>query len=498
MLALRCGSILYGTTAVQYRLSAVWALSAAVRPAFAVLIYAPKLGYPRPRLKTFSRFVYTHVLKLCYTTIMREEALPVPEKKNLVPFPRSAKKRKQLLRQAESLKLRRLTRLRSFVGWLLVASIILFGAVNFTMFSPSSLRQTFHILTSALGPNSGRDGVIEYPSGSASTVKPVGSALAVQGDEALHILQLGDITQQEVSLSYASPVLETNDNYILTYDRGAYDLAFHSTLAELFTLKLSAPIRNASIGSGDSFVVITDETGYKSTVTVYGASSREDDHHLWRWRTPDYYVQEAVLSPSGTHLCAMTYQQNGAQLETILQFFDLDADQVRASVNLGAVVGYAVHWLDDSNVAVVTDQLAFTVSRRGQTTSQTDYTATDLLGFAFDDDNFVLAQRSWSGDARASITRYDKSGAQRAALNLPSAPESISYAGGQLGVLTSSGLYVYNNALEPDWKCTSGGAAQRVMLTDDGGAWLLYSKYAQRVTKSSTLSEDFTDDTVPV
>ena len=106
----------------------------------------------------------------------------------------------------------------------------------------------------------------------------------------------------------------------------------------------------------------------------------------------------------------------------------------------------------------MTDQLAFTVSRRGQTTSQTDYTATDLLGFAFDDDNFVLAQRSWSGDARASITRYDKSGAQLRRSTCPAHP-SISYAGGQLGVLTSSGLYVYNNALEPDWKCMSGGAA---------------------------------------
>ena len=429
---------------------------------------------------------------------MREEALPVPDKKNLVPFPRSAKKRKQLLRQAESLKLRRLTRLRSLVGWLLLLSIVLFGAVNFTLFSPSSLRQTFNIVTSALGPNSGRDGVIEYPSGSATASKPVGSALAVLGDEALHILQLGDVTQQEIALSYASPVLETNDNYILAYDRGAYDLSFYSTLTELFSIKSTAPIRNASIGSGDSFAVITDETGYKSTVTVYGASSREDDHHLWRWRTPDYYVQEAALSPSGTHLCALTYQQNGAQLETTLQFFDLDADQVRASVNLGSVVGYTVHWLDDSNVAVVSDKSAFTVSRRGQTTSQTDYTATDLLGFAFDDDNFVLAQRSWSGDARASITRYDKSGQARASLNLPSAPESISYAGGQLGVLTSSGLYVYNNSLKPDWKCTSGGAAQRVMMTDDGGAWLFYSKYAQRVTKASALSEDFTDDTVPV
>ena len=101
---------------------------------------------------------------------MREEALPVPEKKNLVPFPRSAKKRKQLLRQAESLKLRRLTRLRSLVGWLLILSILLFAAANFTLFSLSSLRQGFQIVTNALGPESGRDGVINYPAGVASAV----------------------------------------------------------------------------------------------------------------------------------------------------------------------------------------------------------------------------------------------------------------------------------------------------------------------------------------
>ena len=167
---------------------------------------------------------------------------------------------------------------------------------------------------------------------------------------------------------------------------------------------------------------------------------------------------------------------------------------MRASVNLGAVVGYTVHWLDDSNVAVISDKSAFTVNRRGETTSQASYTASDLLGFAFDGDNFVVAVRSWSGDARASVTRYDKSGDVRASLNLPSAPESLSYAGGQLGVLTSSGLYVYNNALEPDWQCPSAGAAQRIIMTDDGGAWLFYSKYAQRITQSSAISEDFTDE----
>ena len=271
-------------------------------------------------------------------------------------------------------------------------------------------------------------------------------------------------------------------------------MSFSSGLTQLFSLKLKSPIRTASIGYGDNCAVITDEAGYKSTVTVYSASSREEDRHIWRWRTPDFYVQEAALSPSGTHLCALTFRQNGSQFESFLQFFDMDAGEVRASVSLGSVVGYAVHWLDDSNVAVITDRSMFTANRQGEKTSKMEYSAKDLLGYAFDENNFVIALRSWSGNARATITRYDKSGTAKATLDLETAPESLSYAGGQLGVLTSSGLYIYNNALRPDWKCMNTSAAQRVLMTEDGGAWLLYSKYAQRVTESSAIAEEFKND----
>ena len=418
----------------------------------------------------------------------------MPEKKNLVPFPRSAKKRKQLLQQAESLKQRRLTRFRSLVGWLLVAGLLLFSAVNFTLFSPSTIRRNVQILFGALEPEAMREGVLAYPEQSASQVKPVGSALAVLNDEALSVLQLGGVVQQKTAISYTSPVLETNQNYILAYNRGGYEFSFSSELTQLFAVTSTAPIRTASIGYGDNCVVITDEAGYKSTVTVYSASSREEDRHIWRWRTPEYYVQEAVLSPSGTHLCALTFRQNGSQFESILQFFDMDAGEVRASLSLGSVVGYDVHWLDDSNVAVIAGRSMFTANRRGEKTSELDYSAKDLLGYAFDESDFVLALRSWSGDARATVTRYDKGGTAKASLDLSSAPESLSYAGGQLGVLTSSGLYIYNNALRPDWKCMNTSAAQQVLMTQDGGAWLLYSKYAQRVTESSAIAEGFTND----
>lgn len=418
----------------------------------------------------------------------------MPGKKNLVPFPRSAKKRKQLLQQAESLKQRRLTRFRSLVGWVLVAGILLFSAVNFTLFAPDSLRRDVQILFGALEPEAVREGVLMYPDQSASQVSPVGSALAVINDEALSVLQLGGVSQQKTVISYTSPVLDTNENYILAYDRGGYEFSFSSELTQMFSVTSTAPIRTASIGYGDNCAVITDEAGYKSTVTVYSASSREEDKHIWRWRTPDYYVQEAVLSPSGTHLCALTFRQNGSQFESILQFFDMDAGEVRASLNLGSVVGYAVQWRDDSNVAVVTDRAMFTANRRGEQTSKHDYAAKDLLGYASDESDFVIALRSWSGEARATVIRYDKSGDAKASLDLASAPESLSYAGGQLGVLTSSGLYIYNKSLKPDWKCINTGAAHRVLMTQDGGAWLLYSKYAQRITESSKIAEGFTND----
>ena len=81
----------------------------------------------------------------------------VPEKQNLVAFPRSARKRKQLLLAAESLKLRRLTRLRSLTGWLLAVSILLFTAVHFTLFTPASIVQNFRIVRTAL---TGSDGVL--------------------------------------------------------------------------------------------------------------------------------------------------------------------------------------------------------------------------------------------------------------------------------------------------------------------------------------------------
>lgn len=417
------------------------------------------------------------------------------EKKNVVAFPRSAKKRKQVLLQAESLKMRRLTRLRSLVGWLLLAGILLFTAVNFTLFTPASLQQTFRIIRTAITHSDGAlEGTISYPNGSASAAEPIAGGLAVVDDESLSVLHLGGAVQQSTPLGYSAAVLQSNDNYLLSFDRGAYDVTLSSPLATVLSLKLTSPILNAALGSDNSFVVVTDETGYKSAVTVYSTISREEDHHLWRWRTPDYYVQDAALSPSGNHLCALAFRQEDAALATSLQFFDLDAGEVRASVDLGSAVGYTVRWLDDSRVAVITDTAVYTADRRGTKNTAVSYAPSDLVGFAFGDDDFVVALRSWSGTARAEITRYDKSGTARASLALGAAPQSLSYAGGHLGVLTANGLYVYDKSMRPDWKNESANAAQRVTITSDGGAWLYYPKYAQRVTASSARSEEFTDD----
>ena len=135
----------------------------------------------------------------------------MPEKQNLVAFPRSARKRKQLLLAAESLKLRRLTRLRSLTGWLLAVSILLFTAVHFTLFTPASIVQNFRIVRTALTGSDGvAEGTVIYPAGSAGAAAPIAGGLAVLDDERLSVIHLGGASQQIEAMGYASPALQSN------------------------------------------------------------------------------------------------------------------------------------------------------------------------------------------------------------------------------------------------------------------------------------------------
>ena len=415
---------------------------------------------------------------------------------NIIRFPTNAKERTRYLSQSEKPAFRRLTRLRSLTGWALILAFILFLATNFTMFSPSSIAQAVSYIQLSLSePDSTLLNSIQYPSGSATGAAQFNGGLALIDSDTLYIAQTGGLIQQTTQLSYTSPVIRTNGSRVLTFDRGGSGLSLSTAISTPVRLSLDDVIQDAALGQSNDFVVVTSATGYRAAVSVYSDNGTQ----RFRWSTPDYYVQYAALSPSGNRMCALAFYQEGIELRSKLLFFDLDQDTVQAEVELGSTVGISLSYLDENTALVVSDvALLLADENAGEATTLASYTADELLAFTVSGDHVLLATRAWTGSARCTLSLYNRNGLLGQTESAEE-PVSLSLSSRQAAVLTASGLHVYDYNLTAQWENLTTGGANRILLTDTGSVWTLYSKYASRVGQtdegSVEIPEEIPDDT---
>ena len=408
----------------------------------------------------------------------------MPDKQTIL-FPTNAQERSIYLSQSNNPAHRRLTRFRTFSGWALTITTLLFLATNFTLFSPTTIGQVLsYIELSLTAPDLNQMNSISYPSGSAIGTVQFNGGLALIDSDTLYIAQTGGLVQQTVQLSYAKPVLRTNGNRVLTFDRSGNKLSLSTAVSTPVQLTLDDAILEASLAESNDFAVVTKATGYRAAVSVYSDSGKQ----RFRWSTPDYYVQHAVLSPSGNRMCTLGFQQDGISLQSNLIFFDLDKDAAQIQVDLGSVVGVALYYIDEHTVLVVTDSgLLCADWDTGEAISLASYSADELLGFAHYDDYILLATRAWTGSARCTLSLYDRNKliAQTTATEEPT---GLSLGVREIAILTASGLSVYDYTLFPLWENPSVGGANSILLTDSGSVWALYAKNAVRVNKSDETS----------
>lgn len=406
---------------------------------------------------------------------------------NIIIFPTTPKERTRFLAKSENPIHRTLTRVRHLVGWALFASCVVFLATNFTLFLPSSISQTISYIQLTLAePDSALLDSIEYPSGLLYSAAPFGGGLVIADSDTLYVVQTGGLVQQSTQLSYGDPIVRSNGSRALTFDRGGKGISLSTAISTPVQLTLEDTILDASLGRSNDFAVVTSATGYRAAVSVFTDSGKQ----RFRWSTPDYYVQQAALSPSGKRMCALAFYQDGIDLRSKLLFFDLGKDSVQAEIELGSAVGIALRYIDENTTLVVTDVgLLTTDLNAGTCTTLTSYTADELLGFAVCDDRILLSTRAWSGGARSALSLYNASGLIGTA-ECTEEPVSLSLSSREAVVLTASGLCVYDQHLTPKWENPTIGGASRVFLNDNGSVWTLYSKYASLISQSDMDSVD--------
>lgn len=405
----------------------------------------------------------------------------------LVAFPTSLQERRKILRNSPNKRLRRIGKAQAFVGWLFVICTALFVLMNYTLFTPKSLSQiAVQVHAVATMSNSEAAEIINFPSGRATDTVLYDNGLAVIDTDTLYILQAGGLTRMTQQLSYTSPTLVANDRIVLVYDSGGTALCLSNGISVVAEVVLDSPIVSASLGKNGGVAVVTDENGYKSAVTVFS----EDGKQRFKWSTSDYYISHAALSANGSELCVLGYRQENTVLVPKLFFFDLSRDTIKNEIALDDTIGYALAYLSDTTVALVADNAAYVADATGWLNTLLEYSAHDLINFEIHQNGVLLTTRAWHSNARAQVQVFNRMGNETCNMLIHDEPQSISYTGRRIAVLSASGLTFYELDGTPIWKNTAASGAGEVLTTNAGDAWVIFGKSALFISQNHDASED--------
>lgn len=407
----------------------------------------------------------------------------MPEKAKSMRMARNERRRKIL--KSPDRRLRIVARLKRILGIILVAVSVITITLNSSKLSANTVSEIIGYFWAGIDDASVGTH-IDYETQNSSIVKPFNQGVVVADNDMMSINTAGGV-RLKTSLGYTSPAVICSDRYVLAYDKNGYQAVLTSNVAEASRQKTDASILSATVGMLGDYALITNESGYKSAVTVYTSGGKQ----RFKWASPDYYFLSCAISPDGTTLAVTSFgSTKDATLEGKLFLRDLSNKNSIKEVSLGTALPLTVGFLDNSAVAVIGDYTTKVINKKGDIVDELNYTSDDLIAFCFGGNELALAVRSYSGTAKAEIYTINSRGVDKNTLQISQEIKAIDYDGARIAVLTSSGLTVYNTSMHALWENQSAVGAGSIKLTDDGGVWLIYSKQADYVSISSDTSKD--------
>ena len=407
----------------------------------------------------------------------------MPQKAKSLRMARNERRRK--IRNSPDRRLRVVAKLRRLVGVMIIVISVLTITVNGPKINSGSISEFIGYFWA--GIDDAQEGTyIDYQSQNSSVVKPFNQGVVVSDNDSMSILTSGGV-RLKTNLGYTSPAILTSERYVLAYDKNGNGAVLTSNVAEASRQKTESSILTAALGETGDYALITNESGYKTAITVYTSGGKQ----RFKWSSPDYYFLSCAISPDGSKLAVASFgSTQDAKLEGKLFLRDLSNENNIKEVSLDSTVPLAVGFLDNTSVAVIGDYSTSVINQKGEIVDQLTYTADDLTSFSFSGNELAIAARSYSSNARTEVYIIGSHGISGNKLEISQEIQAMDYDGSRIAILTSSGLTVYNSSMRALWKNESAIGAQDINLTDDGGVWIIYSKQAEHVSTSSDTSED--------
>ena len=315
----------------------------------------------------------------------------------------------------------------------------------------------------------------DFEAGLNTVYEPFGAGLAVaSGDTYSFVSGLGD-SSYSIQLRYNDPAIRVSRDYVLLYDRNGTGFCVANGYAEYLNENTDSPILTAAMNQKGDFALVTDQTGYRSAVTVYDSRQRL----LCQWLTAQYYVMTASVSPDGEHFAALCLGQNGMALVTRVLYFAIGEEQPAWTVDLGERQVYSITHDKSGGLVIVCDD-GVARYQDGQCTASLDFDRSLRLFSAVEGSDVLLAFEDGSRGTFVQVLGNGLSPLWSGSYT--GLPRAIDCRGGTFALLMTDRLetvrYV-GETIVRDTRVLSG--PRDVAVSPEGDPILFYSDRAEKV-----------------
>ena len=275
-----------------------------------------------------------------------------------------------------------------------------------------------------------------------------------------------------IQLGYSNPGLCVSDNFVVAFDRGNRAFSVYEQRSLVASMEAEGTIISVSQNKDGFIAVVHNDDAFRGAVSVY------DNYQnlVYQWKTSDYYLLRAAVSPNGQYLAAVAMTQENGVYRSKIVTFRMSEETRHAEFDLEDTIVADMHFLGDDTLCLIGDNSSVVMNMDGEQLTAFDYGDNSLKTCTKGHGYVVLATVKSSSGLGSKLVRIAPTGVTEYATD--DEVRKISASGDYIGVLYTSSIQMLNGSMQELTGPVEVYQVRDILTNGDGKLMLIYSAEA--------------------
>ncbi len=280
-----------------------------------------------------------------------------------------------------------------------------------------------------------------------SGASPLGQGAVVSGENDLVFISPSAKQIRRLGHSYDNPLLESADDRVLIYTRGAQDLRIEGFYETILVDNIGLDIFLADIANNGVYALATADPQYRSSVNIYSTVGTE----IFNYKLADEMPIVMTFSDNSRYICFATiYSKDGVLLSNIYTFSVQSRELISVIEGIEGVCLDLAFQGSNKLLAVYEDKAQLFDLNESQSVALYDFDDRQLLdmSIAQDGEGLTLLLGELQLPSSVTLMSFDDSLEMKGQTIIPFTVDNIFHSEYNIFVSSGSTLYSYDLALQ--------------------------------------------------